>query len=65
MGMISQFKLGYKRAQGIRKHGIEEEKKKVFYSQTPEGGQSQVNLDKFERVRKESQDSDNLRMTCF
>lgn len=39
------FKLGYKRAQGIRKHGTEEEKrKKVFYSQIPEGGESQVNL---------------------
>lgn len=43
--MFSQFKLGYKRAQGImRKQKIEKEKmKKVFYSQTPEG-EGQVNL---------------------
>lgn len=37
MGMTCPFKLGHKEAQGIRKHGVEEEKrKKAFYSQTPE-----------------------------
>lgn len=61
--MFSQFKLGYKRAQGImRKQKIEKGKmKKVLYSQTPEGeGQMNLVTSPIWKVKK-----DNSRMTCF